>query len=190
MNWDKHELILSVIKKLKQNGSWAGKTHVIKSIYLLQSFSNNDKIRFDFILYKHGPYSFELENELAVMKSYQAITSDRLYSEYGESLKPGENENIPKKHYNLESKLQKDIDKVCRLVGQKNVKELEGLATITWIIKNENISDEDAILNRLSKLKPHISAEDGEIAFNEIKKVFLIKNLRKCLNFWPQMDSY
>ena len=168
MNWKRHRLILLVLNCLKEHGSWAGKTHLIKTLYLLKALSKQ-KIPFDFILYKHGPYSFDIEDELAVMKSYSAIASDTIINGYGESLIPGSNSSITEKRVKMDKKTKYEIQEICKLVGTKNVRELECLATITWIIKNDKIKDQQDVFNKLNYYKPHISDEEALTAFNKIQ---------------------
>ena len=88
MDYKKASLVLAVIRSLKQHGSWTGKTHVQKSLFLIKTATQID-VPFTFVLFKHGPYSFELETELEQMKSYLAITSEPDPNGYGVVLSPG-----------------------------------------------------------------------------------------------------
>jgi uncharacterized protein YwgA len=57
MDYKKASLVLAVIRSLKQHGSWTGKTHVQKSLFLIKAATQID-VPFTFVLFKHGPYSF------------------------------------------------------------------------------------------------------------------------------------
>jgi uncharacterized protein YwgA len=72
MQFKKHAFILAVIDGLHRHGSWTGKTHVQKALSLLRD-SGRVPVPFQFVLYKHGPYSFDVEAELEQMQSYGAI---------------------------------------------------------------------------------------------------------------------
>jgi len=168
MEWRGHEIILSVIKKLNENGSWCGKTHIIKTLYLLKASKRMD-IPFDFILYKHGPYSFDVEDTLAIMKSYDAIEGiDTCPGVYGECLNPGKNADFPHSFAQLKEKEQKAISEICKLTGKKDVKELERLATAAWIVNQERETDSNIIARRVHELKPHITKKQARDAYHEI----------------------
>ena len=92
MEFRKHAFILEVINGLKAGGSWAGKTHVQKTLFLVNE-ATPVQVPFEFVLYKHGPYSFDIENELEQMKSYYAIAMMPV-SSYGVVLKPSENADV------------------------------------------------------------------------------------------------
>ena len=67
--------ISNLISALRSNGSWAGETHLQKATYLLQEVTGVP-LGFKFVLYKHGPYSFELTEELGLLKSAGVVISE------------------------------------------------------------------------------------------------------------------
>jgi len=79
-------VLLSLINEMKAKGSWCGETHIQKAAYFLQALMQVP-MSFKFILYKHGPYSFDLSDEVT------ALRADRLLEyktrlPYGPSLFP------------------------------------------------------------------------------------------------------
>ncbi|MCL6557372.1 MAG: hypothetical protein K6U74_00970, partial [Firmicutes bacterium] len=56
-------LLLSLVKAMESQGSWCGETHIQKCSYFLQAMLGVP-LGFEFILYKHGPFSFDLRDEL------------------------------------------------------------------------------------------------------------------------------
>src|SRR3982074_3089967 len=90
-------ILLSLIEHLKNLGSWCGETHVQKAAYFLQELMDVP-LNFDFILYKYGPYSFGLSDELGAMRADSLI---RLFPNppYGPSLAPGEATEQIKKRF-------------------------------------------------------------------------------------------
>src|SRR6185369_16161724 len=81
-------ILLSLIEHLRARGSWCGETHVQKSTYFLKALLRVP-LSFEFILYKYGPYSFDLSDQLVAMRADSFI---RLQSNdpYGPSLAPGD----------------------------------------------------------------------------------------------------
>ena len=78
MNRLAQQAILSgLATRLGSRGSWVGETHLQKAAYLLSQLRGVD-FDFDFILYKHGPFSFELRDELALMTPRAYLKALRL----------------------------------------------------------------------------------------------------------------
>lgn len=61
-------VITRLLDELHQQGSWCGETHVQKSVYFLQALLNVPT-DYEFILYKHGPFSFELKDALSEFRA-------------------------------------------------------------------------------------------------------------------------
>ena len=58
---EKANLLVRLTERLRANKSWAGETHLQKATYILKRVLGVP-VEFDFILYKHGPFSFDLRN--------------------------------------------------------------------------------------------------------------------------------
>ena len=56
-------VITKLIETLRERGSWCGETHVQKAAFFLQELMEVP-MRFNFILYKHGPFSFESQRRV------------------------------------------------------------------------------------------------------------------------------
>lgn len=170
MEFRKHLFILRTIEQLQKSGSWTGKTHVQKSLYLVQALTRV-AVPFEFVLYMHGPYSFDVEEELAQMKSYTAIEIAPVPA-YGVIIRPGNMAPYVKDKANLTAEEESAIERVCRFVGNKRVAELEKTATAAWIrTKEHRISPVD-VANRLNELKPHIPVASAKIAYEQLREAF------------------
>lgn len=66
-------LLTKLVQRLRDEGSWGGETHVQKVTYFLQELMEVP-LDFDFILYKHGPYSFDLHDEIAALRGDGLLT--------------------------------------------------------------------------------------------------------------------
>ena len=60
-------LIFELTKKMRERGSWCGETHLQKATFWAEECFSLP-LGFDFILYKHGPFSFDLRDELTSMR--------------------------------------------------------------------------------------------------------------------------
>jgi uncharacterized protein YwgA len=167
VDFHKHALILAIIEKLRARGCRTGKTHVIKGLFLAGAAGEIEQL-YDFFLYKHGPYSTDIESNLEQMTSYGGITAEPALDGYGVMLSPGEMAEFVKRRASLTPKIERAIDHVCRFIGPKNVVQLERLATAAWIRTRERIKDHDAVAARLHELKPHISLAEAQKADQDL----------------------
>jgi uncharacterized protein YwgA len=166
MDFHRHALILAMIEALRSQGSRTGKTPIIKGLFLAKAAGLD--VPFELFLYKHGPYSTDIEDNLDQLKSYGAIEVEPAFDGYGVKFSPGENASFVKKQVSLSADEQAMIDKVCQFIRSKNVSQLERLATAAWIRTEEGITDPDDVARRLNELKPHISLSDARNADREV----------------------
>src|SRR6059036_3096299 len=82
-------VLLSLLEQLRARGSWCGETHLQKSVYFLQELLGVP-LGFDFILYKHGPYAFDLSDEITALRA-DLLLSILPRDPYGARLLPTEN---------------------------------------------------------------------------------------------------
>lgn len=170
MNFAEHRFVLGTIDEMRRCGSWAGKTHVQKTISLMDSRAKIH-VPFEFVLYKHGPYSFELQDTLESMLSYAAVKKIPVAS-YGPQLSPGENASFLREMEGISPEVQNEIKRVAEFVGKRTILELERLATAGWIISKEGLRDNAVVASRLHALKPHIPMSDALDACRQVSELF------------------
>jgi hypothetical protein len=170
MNASQTSIVLYVMNALKANGSWCGETHVQKTIFLCQELFGVSS-NFKFILYKHGPYSFQLSEHL------QGLIADDLIHvrsrpPYGPSLELSEDVSALYRSVTTDECLSRKLDFVAGKLGRKGVADLERLATAVYV--NEKHSTQLPVERRaalLISLKPHVSSELARSAFLEVDQI-------------------
>ena len=165
MNFERHAIILSIVEQLNRLGGSSGKTHVQKSLFLVQAV-HRDLIPFQYVLYKHGPYSFEVEDELEEMKSYAAIAS-RPVLDYGVAFAPDAMAEFVRKKAPLTGILPRRLETVCQFVSGKCAADLERISTAAWVYGREGIEAKGPNVERIVELKPHVSRHLAEDAFDQ-----------------------
>lgn len=169
MELQKHRLILAVVEALNAVDSWTGKTHIQKAMALLLARARIE-MPFTFVLYKHGPFSFDLRDEIGFMKSYLGLSSQSVLG-FGEKIQPGENQGFIKESAQLSDAALEEIKAVCEFVNGRPAAELEKLATAAWIRSQENIEETEQVAQRLHQLKPHISLPEARAACTEVARI-------------------
>ncbi len=171
MDFQRHALVLEMIEALGRKGSRTGKAHIIKGFFLGQA-AGLLRVPFEFFLYKHGPYSIDIEAAIEQMKSYGAAEVEPAFDGYGVLLSPGKNAPFAERHGSLSADTIQGIDRVSEFLRYRNASQLERLATAAWIRTREEITDADQVARRLHELKPHVSLEEARKADDEVR-VFL-----------------
>jgi len=164
-------ILLSLIEKLKKNGCWCSETHIQKATYHLQNAENVD-LEYDFILYKHGPFSFDLRDELTAMRADGLIdlyvnplpySPSYVLTDYGHDII----EHFPK----TLGQYRDSVEKTARFIGDKGVAELERLTTALFVTKKEEEKSVSKRAIRIHELKPHVSIDEAEKAIKQIDAI-------------------
>ena len=154
-------IVLSLIERLREKGGWCGETHIQKTTYFLQKLLKVP-LGFNFILYKHGPYSFDLSDKLMAMRA-DMIVKLKSQQPYGPSIVPGPTSEqlkrlFPKTLRTYESRVRFIADQLANY----GVADLERIATAFFIA---NVSDmpttTQEMAAKINKIKPHISTEQA-----------------------------
>lgn len=156
-------LVIKLIEKMQEADSWTGETHIQKSIYFLQEFFEVP-VGYKYILYKHGPFSFDLRNELTEMRA-DSFLETKPKDPYGASFYPGSYaETIIRNNSDDVNEYEDYLNFVVERVSNNTVRKLERLATALYVRRHEGIEERERIIEKVIELKPHISKEEAERA--------------------------
>jgi hypothetical protein len=165
-------IIVGLARRLHDRGSWAGETHLQKATYLLHELWRVP-FDFEFILYKHGPFSFELRDELGSMRADRLLTREPQLPPYGPRIL------VTERGAELEERFARTMDRyggaldwVADRLGDRGVSELERLATALWVTRELTVST--SVAERaaaVTTVKPHVSSTDASDAVLEIDEM-------------------
>ena len=160
---DRTSLIVKLVKEMRANGSWAGETHIQKCMFFMQEMLQVP-MGYDFVLYKHGAYSFELRTDLTSMRVDLQLDVEPRYP-YGPSFTLGQRGD---EYANPASEYDNAVHFVCQELAVMEVRELERLSTALFVKSREVGSDNNQVASRVAKLKPHIPAWSAQEAVEKI----------------------
>jgi hypothetical protein len=163
-------VIAGLARRLADHGSWSGETHLQKATYLLRQLCGVP-FDFEFILYKHGPYSFELSDELGSMRADRLLERQLQPPPYGPKIVVTDRgHDLEQRFARTMSRYSDALDWVSDQIGSSGVAELECLATALWVT-NELGKDAslDKRIERLIELKPHVTESQAETALDSIE---------------------
>lgn len=162
--------MLSLMESMKDSGSWCGETHIQKSVYFLQTMLDVPT-GFDFILYKHGPFSFELRDSLGEMRGNLLIELTSRFP-YGPSYHPtASGKALIERYPKTAAAYQKQIEYIARYFAGLGVAELERLATALYVTEEEGHVSPEERAKKINEIKPHIPIDMAEAAIHEVEKI-------------------
>ncbi len=167
----KAALISALASKLLERGSWCGETHIQKTVYFLQEVFGLPT-GYDFIFYKHGPFSFDLRDELTAMRA-DGLFELKARDPYGPSLIPTPRSKELLKQFSAALQRHEPyMNFVSEKFGAMGVADLEKLTTALYVTreaaKKSNVKKR---ATRIVELKPHISKDEARIAIENIDQI-------------------
>ena len=171
-NLRKAALLTRLIERLREKGSWCGETHVQKAVYFAQAVAGVD-MGYEFVLYRHGPFSFDLRSDLAGLRA-DGMTELEIEYPYGPRIVTTDQAGYIQGFYSRTlEKTQKEIDFVVDRIGDKGVVDLERLGTGFFLSRSNALKDasEEKIAQRVHDLKRHISPREAMLSLREARKI-------------------
>jgi uncharacterized protein YwgA len=169
-------VILSLIEKLRSEDSWCGETNIQKATYFLTDMMDVP-LDFDFILYKHGPYSFDLKEELTALRADSVLELKSPDPRYGPSFFPGKmRDYVMERFPKTIDRYRHKIDFVASRLGEKGVPDLERVATALYVQRERPTLNPEQRASRIVFHKPHIDMEDSRAAGEEVESMILEAN--------------
>jgi hypothetical protein len=170
-------IIVETAKLLRSHGSWCGETHLQKALYILQDLSKSS-FGYKFVIYKHGPYSFDLNNELAAMRASNILELKFLKDGYGPSFVPTPfGERVLETNREDITGLEPIIEFLSDWFGASDVRHLEKVATAYYVTKEKPRAPVLVRAQRLNSLKPHVDIQSAEEAIKIVdEKLAIARN--------------
>jgi len=167
----RYAITISVIENLDRSGSWCGETHIQKAVYFLKTLFP-EVIDYPFILYKHGPFSFDLRDDIGIMAADGFVKVVPM-TQYGPRILPGKLADKVKEEFSNTLKKHKEkIEFVANKLKDKRIFELEALATALYVTKELMPSTSvEKRAEKLRQLKPHIDFRKTIDAVEEVDKI-------------------
>ncbi len=162
-------IVAALDRKLDENDSWCGETHVQKSVFFLQELLGVPT-NFDYILYKFGPFSQELRSELGFMRGDGFLQLVPQPAPYGPSLVVTDTaaRQLLERWPRTLARYDRALDFIASYLGGRGVGELERLATALWVSRESVGADESVLAARINELKPHVSIEAAREALRTV----------------------
>lgn len=160
-------LLLKLMDRLRENGSWSGETHIQKSAYFVQE-AMGVPLGLDFVLYRHGPFSFDLRETLGEMRG-SCLVNVVARPGYGPSLEVSETGKEHEERFpRTIAKYDGQLARVTDWLGKRDVYALERLGTALFVQRENPSASQDEQVARIMELKPHVVPESALSAYQEV----------------------
>jgi uncharacterized protein YwgA len=163
-------VLANLIQALHRVHSWCGETHIQKAVYFLQN-ADVVPLGYNYILYKHGPYSFDLTEDLGTMRGAGFTELAVPVAGYGPSIRLtrlAEEVFLHQEQDDEVDAVTPIIEDIVLWLGTKDVRSLERVATAYYVLRENPAAEPQSRAQRLRKLKPHISEGESIAAFREL----------------------
>lgn len=152
--------VLALADQLMKHGSWCGETHLQKAMFFLAK-QCNASVDYEFVLYKHGPYSFDFHDALSTLFAH-CLLENVAQPPYGPRIcLSASGKDFLAKHNAQLADISDKIQTVASALGGKGVMELEKLATALWVRQEAPSAQESELAMKINEIKPHISVADA-----------------------------
>jgi len=166
----RYAVVTLLVENLNQHGSWCGETHIQKAMYFLKELFPHI-VNYPFMLYKYGPFSFELRDDIGIMIT-EGILKIAPAFPYGPRITLGEGSDRIKSLFpKTLNRWERKINFIAEKLKDKDVKELEPLATALYVIKTMPQLSLHEKIEKLQGLKPHVSFSKLKEAVVEAQRI-------------------
>lgn len=159
---ERRKLVCHLVDSMRKHDSWAGETHIQKCVMFMQKLMDVPT-GYQFVLYLHGPFSFDLRSELALMRARLQLDIESNPS-YGPSFTLGVRGKLATKS---PTGYEDAIDVIAREVSVKDTRALERLSTAFFLMGEHPARSARQTAEEINRLKPHISVEQALQAIAE-----------------------
>ena len=160
-------MLTRLIEGLCGKGDWCGETHVQKTAFFVQELLGVP-LEFQFILYKNGPFSFGLRDELTALRADGLLELEPRPSG-AQLVLTKQCEYIHGLYPKTMAMYERSIGFVVEKFGGKGIVELERLATAFYV--SNRLEEGKSIYiraNKVTDLKPHITPAKALDAVQEV----------------------
>ena len=164
-------LITELLDRMRDNGSWATAVHLQKGLYFLQEM-RGVQLGYEFVVYRHGPFSFELKDELERLRGEGILKwIFRSSPQYSPSLASTPfSKELRGELPNFMAKYDDSLTFVAENIGPMKSKQLERVSTAFYFL-TKGVEGDDEVTRMVCDAKPHIPHDEELEAVRYIRKI-------------------
>jgi hypothetical protein len=164
-------LLTELVEQMHEHESWCGETHLQKATFFLQELLGVE-LGYDFVVYKHGPFSFDLRDELGGFVSDKLIRYQPQVPPYGPRITvTAEGAGVQEMYPKTVARHADKIAFVATKLDARGVIDLERLATALYVTLDAPDGSAEQRARMLCELKPHIPEPAALTAVRDVDEI-------------------
>lgn len=164
-------LLGTLAKELASKGGWCGLTHLQKAMFFLQQVCGVP-ITYDFILYKHGPFAFDLQDELTGFLADHIFELVPMPSSSASYRPTSLGDSLKERFGNAAEPYESSLVAVAELISSMPLGQLERFSmALLLTLRGEGQRSPADRARELHKIRPHVSLEEAAAAVDQVDKV-------------------
>ena len=164
-------LLTELVEQMHDHQSWCGETHLQKATFFLQELLGVD-LGYDFVVYKHGPFSFDLRDELGGFLSDKLIRYQPQVPTHGPRITvTDEGQSVQEIYPKTVARHADRISFVAEKLDALGVIDLERLATALYVTLEAPQASDAQRARLLRQMKPHIPEPAALRAVREVDEI-------------------
>ncbi len=172
-------IVARLVQEMRTNKGWAGETHIHKTLFFLQELLKVP-VGYDFTLYRHGPYGFDLHDDLGGMLANAVLALERTPPYGPRFLVEDVGDRVIQHSDEVVKKYNSQVQFIAVTLSDKDVRDLERLGTALLLKDQFPDFDQETLAGKVVEVKPHVS---GSLALEAVREVFEIEAAarKQCL---------
>ena len=162
-------VLTRLMERLREHGSWCGETHVQKAAFLAQELMQIP-LELEFVLYRHGPYSFDLRDELTGLRGDGLVRLQPRGTSGPSFVATEHSAYIQGLYPRTLQRYEDSLTFVAATLGNKGVASLERLATAFYARQRKETGE--TVKQKVAwvrERKRHIPEDLAATAFEEVE---------------------
>lgn len=154
---ERWEVVSSAVAAFATSGADAWRTRVQKLLFFAEEWEAIPTKPYEFVIHRFGPYSFDLDREIAEMEGFRVLRRESVYRTGASYSTSGA---VP---------FLSNLQPFANWLGNKTVQQLEVLATVEFVQNRSSKS----VIDEVMRIKRHVPREAVENAIRELESMRL-----------------
>lgn len=148
-------------------------------MFLLKSLFNIP-IDYDFVLYKHGPHSFKLSDDLVAFRGDMLLELEPVRGGSPKFKSTEDGQKLKDSFPNTTKRYCEYISFVAKKLGDKGIDELEKISTAIYVINEKpDLKTDNERAEFINRKKRHISITQAKEALKEAHQIIKEKDAER-----------
>ena len=153
---EQRAVLVRLIERLNNKGRGCNEVYIQRAVYVIQSLCRVN-LDFSFVLYKYGPFSFDLQDELTICRA-DGLLSIETHAVVGATFAATELGRRLMGRFSVTNDFTVKFEELVTWVSECSITQLDKLSTAIYVIREMKTGSQKDKARRLLQVNPQISA--------------------------------